>query len=106
MTEDKWDSIIERIKSTGTMISEGVEHLHPGPGIRKFIVFTSPDQSIMMLEYLLRPRIAGKEVHASKRIGGNVQVKYTYDTQELVGTLKAYKKDGDKWEAIAPIESP
>ncbi len=59
-------------------------------GTRAWIIFQGP-LGKMKLERISHPRVVGKNVTHSKRIGSSATVEYTYDENDIVGYVKAYK---------------
>ncbi len=96
MTYERWQDIINKIKSQFTVLTEGKEPLPEGPGEREFVEFQGP-QGKIKLELVKRPVVLDKKTHYSKRIGSSTAIEYVYDEKEQSLTFHAYSWD----EAIA-----
>lgn len=70
-------------------------------GKKEIIEFESP-QGLMRLEFVIEPKIIGKKVLSSRRIGSRVKEEYIYSQDEYIYKLKSYKFDPEtnEWQEI------
>ena len=112
MTNEKWQDTVGKIKDSFKVLEEGSEVLPDyGNGTCVWIVFSAKGGSApggqgplgkMKLERISHPRVIGKNVTHSKRIGSFATVEYTYDQSDIVSYVKAYKWDESRndWEVF------
>ena len=91
MTNEKWADTVGKIKDSFKVLEEGSEALpDQGNGTLTWIVFQGP-LGKMKLVRNSHPRVIGKNVSHSKRIGSSVTVEYVYDPHDMVSYVKAYQ---------------
>jgi len=96
MTREKWDSIIDNIKTNFKVAESSNNHSEKEGGIDiEYIIFTGP-LGLMKLEYITRPVIEDKKVLYSNRIGSESKVEYIYSKNEKSSKMKAYKWDEER----------
>ncbi|MFA4937110.1 MAG: hypothetical protein WC575_02370 [Patescibacteria group bacterium] len=101
MTHERWQDIVNKVKSQFTVLAEGREPLPERPGEREFVEFQGP-QGRMKLELIKRPVVLDKKTFYSKRIGSSTAVEYVYDDKEQTLTFHAYnwnEVEGD-WQEV------
>ena len=100
MTDEKWANTVGKIKDAFKVLEEGSEPLPlQGNGMLEWIAFAGP-LGKMKLERTAHPRVVGKNVTHSKRIGSTAAVEYVYDATDIVQYVKAYKwnEGASAWE--------
>lgn len=101
MTYERWQDLVNKVKTQFAIMGEGKEPLDGSPGTREFVEFESPNGKIK-LELVRRPVILDKKTIYSKRIGSGTAVEYVYDDKEQTLTFHAYQwQDSvDDWQEI------
>lgn len=101
MTYDRWQDIVNKVKSQFTILASGSEPLERGPGEREFVEFQGP-QGKMKLELVRRPVVLDKKTIYSKRIGSSTAVEYVYDDHEQTLTFHAYlwNAQNSDWQEV------
>jgi len=107
MNNEKWQNTLGKIKDSFQGVEEGSEPMAEHGGTRAWIIFQGP-LGKMKLERIAHPRVVGKTVLHSKRIGSSATVEYTYDETDIVGYVKAYKwNEGTQtWDEMKAPELP
>jgi hypothetical protein len=103
MTYDKWQDIVNKVKTGFKVINQGKEGLDGVPGIKEFVEFSGP-LGEMRLELVQKPVILDKKTHYSNRIGSQSAVEYVYDDKEKTLTFKVFKKNGENWEELKGVD--
>ncbi len=93
MTQEKWENTVGKIKDAFPVLEEVKEEApQEGMDLRHFIVFQGP-MGKTKLECLVRPKVIGQKVIASKRIGSGSIMEYLYSPEEKVYYVRAYQWD-------------
>ena len=90
MTYDRWQDLVNKVKTQFPVLGEGKEPLEGSPGTREFVEFEGPSGK-MKLELIRRPVVLDKKTIYSKRIGSGTAVEYVYDDKEQTLTFHAYQ---------------
>lgn len=101
MTYERWQDIVNKVKTQFAVLGEGKEPLGDRPGEREFVEFEGPTGK-MKLELVRRPVVLDKKTIYSKRIGSGTTVEYVYDDKEQTLTFHAYRRQeaAGEWEEI------
>lgn len=100
MHYDRWQEILETIKSSFAVEDSGViqsdEH---GGTTTEFIIFTGP-LGRLKLEFSAHPAITDTKTKYKKRIGAEVVVEHTYSQTDTVNHLAVWRWDegSDEWQ--------
>lgn len=100
MTNDIWGDTLEKIKSKFEILTEEKTDLEDGPGQVHRLIFESPVGKVK-LERIQRPRVLDKKTSYTRRTGSDVQIEYTYDDNDILDYVKAYRSmPDDEWQEI------
>lgn len=103
MTREKWQELVEKIRTSFDVIEHEKEKLDPeeGGGVLEYIIFAGP-LGEMRMELSDTPRVVGSTVLQSKRIGSTAHETLKYDESERVLTLHIYRWNEirDDWEEL------
>ena len=103
MTEDKWQDILEKIKTQFEILNDEVEDHHEIPnGKVHTVIFNSPMGRVKVIR-TLTPKVLDKKTVYSARAGSDMKVQYEYSKDEMVSRLQAFKWNElvDDWENIS-----
>jgi len=95
MLQEKWDEIVERIKSSCKVLSHRKEALEPA-GEAEILEFLSPAGKMKLVRNV-HPRVEQKKVLSHRRTEG-AQVEYIYSQSETVNEVQMYLWDDDAEE--------
>lgn len=95
MQDEKWKDIVGRVLDDFDVLEHETKDLDPGPGDMEYIIFNGP-LGKMKLERTNKPVILDKKGVGSRRIGSEVDIKYTYSDTEKVHIFKAYQWKDDQ----------
>ena len=101
MTQERWNNILGDIQEKFEILHHSTEELEGMPGSCEMVEFESPLGKIRM-EFTTKPLVLDKKVTASRRIGSQASVEYTYSDTELTHKMTVYKwnEAADAWEEI------
>lgn len=101
MTPERWEGIVSLIKEKFDIEDSGTYELDPGPGEVEYYDFRGP-MGLMRVEWVTKPKMLGKHVIASKRIGSMATEKIVYSDDEEVNFFRAYRYNNERqdWEEI------
>lgn len=103
MTQEKWDELVGRVKDSFPVIREGKEELDP-VGTADFIEFNGPLGHIR-LEFVQKPVRISMRGMGSKRIGSTVQLEAQYSDEDIIQSLRAYRKDeAGEWAEFRDVD--
>ena len=104
MTTDRWQEIVEQVRSTFEVEDSGVDRSdeHGGSTI-EYIVFKGPVGKIK-LEFLTHPVLLNTRTKYSNRIGSEVRVDNIYSETDMVSRLEVWRWD-DANESWQPFDS-
>lgn len=102
MNDEQWKETVGRIQDTFRVLGHEMVRGDELTGDIETIEFESP-QGRMKLERTSKPRVIGQSALGSKRIGGNVAVRYQYSATERINTVKAFRMEpgSGEWVEIA-----
>ena len=93
MTDEKWQELVARIKSSFTVESETSEPIEDVPNAKvEEIVFVSPQAKMKVIRKTM-PRVIDKKTVYSKRAGSEMNVQYECAKDELVSRIEIYRWD-------------
>lgn len=102
MTQDRWQEILEMVKSTFSVEDSGsvTSEVHGGT-TSEFIVFSGP-LGRLKLEFITQPALVDTKTTYKKRIGADVLVEQVYSPTDIVHRLEVWKWNEDKeaWDAF------
>ncbi len=103
MTRERWQELVEKIRTRFDVIEHEKEELDPeeGGGVLEYLIFAGP-LGEMRIELLDHARVVGSKVLQSKRIGSTANEMLQYDKNDRVLTLHVYKwnEARDDWEEL------
>ncbi|HCU48180.1 TPA: hypothetical protein DIC39_03985 [Patescibacteria group bacterium] len=101
MTYERWQDLVNKVKTQFAVLGEGKEPLGDMPGEREFVEFEAP-MGKMKLELVRRPVVLDKKTIYSKRIGSGTAVEYVYDEKEQTLTFHAFKwsPQSEEWQEV------
>lgn len=100
MTTDRWQQILEQIRSSFEVEDFGREENDELGGTEiEYIVFTSPAGRLRM-EFATHPAIVDTKTHYKKRAAAEVIVEHEYSATEETHTLTVWRwnEAKDDWE--------
>ncbi|OGY51329.1 MAG: hypothetical protein A3J59_02575 [Candidatus Buchananbacteria bacterium RIFCSPHIGHO2_02_FULL_56_16] len=104
MTDERWQDILGHIKDKFEVLDHRTEALaaEEGPGSIEVIEFNGP-LGRMKLNRTTKPRVLGKKIIGSKRIGSDTTVEYLYSDTEKSHQFGAYRwnEDEQTWVEMA-----
>jgi hypothetical protein len=102
MTDDKWLTILERVKEQFSVLDEGVEEFDDRPGTMAFMTFVGPGDQKMRVERMVYPPVIGKNTSGSRRIGSDTRVEYQYSDTDMVDRLgvSRWSNADDAWVEV------
>lgn len=93
MTEDRWEELLDMVRTTFNVEDYGrTETEDLGGTETEFIVFTGPAGRIK-LEFSSHPAIINTKTNYKKRIGSEVEVEHLYSATERSNHLDVWKWD-------------
>lgn len=91
MTDDKWQEIVEKIKSDYDLEEEFQGEIENIPEATfAGVVFFSPAGKYKVTR-TKRPKVIDKKTQYSNRVGGEMRVDYVYSDNEFVDDLEVHK---------------
>jgi hypothetical protein len=102
VTDEKWQTIVNQLKETYTILDEGREDLEDRPGSREFFCFVGPGDQKMQIERLSYPPVTGKKTRGGSRVGAASSVEYEYSETDIVHRIVLYRWDDatQEWEEV------
>jgi len=104
---DKWERILFQIEKRAKIIDSKTEEfdvdvLSNGEvikGTKEVVIFSAP-KGKMKVEKITKPRVLGKKIISSKRVGGRVVEDFVYSPEEKVVLFKVYQWDKEKGDWV------
>lgn len=106
MNIDRWQQIVEMIKSTFEVEETGTTDSEERGGTEtEYIIFTGP-MGRLKLEFSTHPALVDTKTKYTKRIGSDIVIENRYSSTDTVSNLVVWKwdDDSDDWQAFeAPM---
>lgn len=102
MNIDRWQQIVEMVKSTFEVEESGTTDSDERGGTEiEYIIFTGP-MGRLKLEFATHPALVDTKTKYTKRIGSDVVIEHTYSPTDTVSNLTVWKwnDDSDEWQAF------
>lgn len=103
MTNDKWTEILDKIEKSFQVEEHDTYDLDEslGGGKAEYIIFTGPQGKIKLVREQ-KPKMIGRKVISSHRIGGASHEEFQYSDSEMIDKISAYSWDDQNqdWQSI------
>lgn len=104
MTDDKWTEILDKIEKSFQVEERDQYDLDQsqGGGKAEHIIFTGPRGRVKLIREQ-KPKMVGRRVISSHRIGGASYEEFEYSDSELIDKISAWRWDEQQqdWQSIA-----
>ena len=104
MTDDKWTEILDKIEKS-FQVEECDQYdldQFQGGGKAEYIIFTGPSGRVKLIREQ-KPKMVGRKVISSHRIGGASHEEFQYSDAEIIDKISAYlwNEQQQDWQSIA-----
>lgn len=102
MNIDRWQQIVEMVKSSFDVEESGITNNEERGGTEtEFIIFNGPLGRIK-LEFATHPALMNTKTKYTKRIGADIVIENVYSPTDTVSNLVVWKwdDDSDDWKAF------
>jgi hypothetical protein len=102
MTEERWQTLMQKIKNDFSVLDQGEEMTDVVGELINFIEWEMSGRQ-MRAEYHSKPKVIDKKTFYSNRIGSNVKEEYVFSADEKVSFAKFFQRNSasDDWQEIS-----